>query len=166
MDDELENLLHELAGQERERLKRKSIKQVNITTSQNRFCRNADKNAHSFSRLSQCQTFHKLKASQNDYSEQKTKNDAMCQLNTKPMTDFPFTTQSANPLQHNYVSKRGSNYEFATFIRPRNFQLISRYSQDLSICRDKDITYESNFARHLQKSGDNLPLNNTWRKFR
>ena len=37
MDDELERLLHELAGQERERLRRKCSEQIEMTTCQNRF---------------------------------------------------------------------------------------------------------------------------------
>ena len=166
MDDDLEKLIHELAGQEMERLRRKNSRPVNNTTYRNGHYNDTDENVKAFSGFSQ---FHNTKSdmtSQNNFVAENPENDAICQkINSHPMTYSPNTTYSANQLEHNRVSTRGYNYEFATLIRPRKFQIFPRYSQDLFIPRDNNNLFESNFARSLQQT-KNLPLDNTWNIFR
>jgi len=187
MDDELEKLLHELAGQERERLRRKYAKQAQMTTSHhnNRFRVNTDENTiHSLSRSFQHDTSY-LKSSLNEhYSEKKTANDAMCQMYPNMMTHFPFPGYSDNTQNSGYnnLSKRGLHCEFATlnnrperafqfisrYSQPDNFPLNPQFSQDLSFLRGNDIAFESNFARNLlYKNNDaDTALTNTRNRLR
>jgi hypothetical protein len=187
MDDELEKLLHELAGQERERLRRKYAKPVPMTTSHhnNRCQINTDvKKNRLLSRSFQHETSYLKTSVSEHYSQKKTANDAMCQMYPNMMTHFPFPGQSDNNQNsgHDYLSKRELNYEFSTLSnRPeRGFQLFSKYSQpdifprnaqfsqDLSFHTSNDIAYESNFARNLlYKVNDaDIPLSNMRNGFR
>lgn len=181
MEDELENLLHELAGQERERLRRKHSNQVEITTSQSRFRMNVDKSAYSHSRSFQHETFPCIKTFQNDkYFENKktNKSDATRHTHSNKMTHSPFAAYLSDNsnLGHNYVTKRGSDSGSVTPNRSTGFQIVSRYSQDITPIRahyhqdpflhtNNDISFESKFAQHLQKIDDVL-LNGNWNKFR
>ena len=115
MDDELENLLHELAGQERERLRKKYAKQVQMTTSHqnNRFQINTDeKTIQSLSRSLQPETSYLKTSLSEHYSEKHTANDATCQMYPNMMTHFPFPGYGDNSQNsgYNYLSKRNRIY--------------------------------------------------------
>ena len=187
MDDELEKLLHELAGQERERLRRKHAKPVQMTTSHhnNRFGINRDgKHIPSLSRSFQNEASYLKTYLGDEYSEKGTNNNATCQMHPNYMTHSPFPEYSddTQKLRYSYLSRAGLNSEFTTLnnTSESEFQLFSRQSQpsafpqnlrflqDISNISGNDIPFESNFARNLLYKGNNchIPLNNIGDTFR
>ena len=188
MDDELEKLLHELAGQERERLRRKHAKPVQMTTSHhnNRFGINCDgKHIPSLSRSFQNEASYLKTYLGDEYSEKGTNNNATCQMHPNYMTHSPFPGYGDNSQNsgYNYLSKRGLHSEFETLNTrsERGAQCYSRYSQpnifprnanqfsqDLSFLRDNDIVYESTFARNLlyKDNAMDIPLNKMGNRYR
>ena len=178
MDDELEKLLHELAGQERERLRNKYSKQAGMMTTHNKNRWSSEKSLRSFSHSSSIHdsaSSSYVMTSQNgdEYSKEI---DSMCQqMYPKRMTYFPLRTINGDTHQkinHNYSSHL--NRELATLDKHRGFQLLSnysqdlcpindQYSQDLSQFRQNEIAFESNFARNLlYKDTDDISLHKRW----
>ena len=178
MDDELEKLLHELAGQERERLRNKYSKQAGTMTSHNKNRWSSEKSLRSFSHSSSIHdsaSSSYVMTSQNgdEYSKEI---DSMCQqMYPKRMTYFPLRTINGDTNQeisHNYASQL--NHELATLSNHQGFQLFSnysqelcpinaQYSQDLSQFRQNEIAFESNFARNLlYKDTDDISFHKRW----
>ena len=146
MDDELERLLHELAGQERERLRRKCSEQIEMTTCQNRFENHIPYKNHasnSLSRSFQHATPCIVESSSqevgdNYYSKSNEKtnqnDDAMkCQMNPYLMAYSSYPANNAllgdnQKIENDCVKRRVSSYEFSTHEKSKGFKLYSRHS--------------------------------------
>ena len=183
MDDELEKLLHELAGQERERLRNKYSKQTRTMTSHHKNRWSSEKSLHAFSYSSSSHESASsyVMTSENGDKYSKEINSLCQQMYPKRMTYFPLRTVSGDinqEIHHNYPSRYDLNHELATDDKHQGFQLYSRYSQDLcpinaqysqdlSKFRQSEIAFESKFARNLlYKDNDDITLHKRWHDFR
>ena len=183
MDDELEKLLHELAGQERERLRNKYSKQAGTMTSHNKNRWSSEKSLRSFSYSSSTHDLSSsyVMTSENGDKYSKEINSLCQQMYPKRMTYFPSRTVNGDTTQeihHNYPLRYDLNSELATVDKHQGFQLYSRYShdfcpinaqysQDLSQFTQTDLAFESKFARNLlYKDTDDTVIQKRWHDFR
>lgn len=164
MDDELEKLLAELAEQERQRLRRKSNQQSNLAARNDRFCVNHENNSYRAPRYARGHPFE-IQTSQVDLFMQKMQNSEICEETSQSKNVLPYAIQHSKQHQHRYLSSPHANYHYATLIRPANFQIFSKYSQQCANPKDTNIRFESNFARQVLEM-DRLHLDNGWTEYR